>query len=310
MEAFVTSHSGVRGMIFDILRFSLHDGPGIRTTVFLKGCPLSCLWCHNPESQSFRLQLSFSPEKCTDCHECAAVCPTGALQVVDGKLVVRRELCNGCGGCVEECTSGAISIIGREVSVADVMDEVVRDRAYFERSGGGVTISGGEPLAQPRFTVALLRTAKEQGLHTCLDTCGAVHPNRLREALPFTDLFLFDYKATSSERHRALTGVSNELILENLEYLYGKGARIILRCPLVPGVNDASEHLTGIANLAARYPDLEAIHVMPFHNLGRSKAAAIGFDNPLSDLPSADEAMAQEWLDRLDALGCHRCELG
>ena len=310
MEARVTPDLSVRGMVFDVLRFSLHDGPGIRTTVFLKGCPLSCLWCHNPESQSFRLQLSFNEEKCTDCLECAAVCPTGALRVVDGKLVVQRELCSGCGACVDECTTGAISIIGREVTVEEVLDEVMRDRAYFERSGGGLTISGGEPLAQPQFTVALLRAAKEQGLHTCLDTCGAVHPNRLQEALPFTDLFLYDYKASPSTRHRELTGVSNELILANLDYLHARGARIILRCPLVPGINDSAEHLAAIAKLAARYTGLEAIHVMPFHNLGRAKAAAIGFENPLGDLPSADDVMAQEWLDRLRALGCRRCSLG
>ena len=310
MEEPGTYRPDTRGIVFDVLRFSLHDGPGIRTTVFLKGCPLSCLWCHNPESQTFRLQLSFNAERCMNCLDCAEVCTTGALAVVDGRLVVQHDLCTGCGDCVDECTSGALSVIGREVSAEDILNEVERDRPYFDRSGGGLTISGGEPFAQPRFTLALLAAAKERGIHTCVDTSGAIHPRRLQEALPYTDLFLFDYKETSPGRHQMVTGVSNELILENLDYLYEKGARIILRCPLVPGINDTSQHLAGIARIAADYPDLEGVQIMAYHNLGRAKSAAIGVDNPLGDLGSADDATKQEWLDRLHALGCTQCELG
>lgn len=310
MEVSTMHDLDVRGIVFDVLRFSLNDGPGIRTTVFLKGCPLSCLWCHNPESQAFRPQLSVDVDRCVDYVDCAALCPTGALSVVDGRLVVRHELCNGCGACVEECASDAIKIIGREATVNEILDEVERDRAYFERSGGGLTLSGGEPLAQPHFARALLSAAKARGLHTCLDTSGGVHPRRLQEVLPYTDLFLYDYKDTSVTRHRMLTGVSNELILENLDYLYSKGARIILRCPLVPGVNDTSDHLAGIAELAATYPDIESIQIMAYHHLGRGKAAAIGIDDPLQDLPSADDAVKQYWLHRLNVLGCSRCELG
>lgn len=303
-------HASTRGIVFDVLRFSLHDGPGIRTTVFLKGCPLSCLWCHNPESQSFRLQLSFNAENCMNCLDCADICPTGALGVFDGRLAVLHDLCTGCGECVDECTSNALSVIGREVTAEEILDEVERDLPYFERSGGGLTISGGEPLSQPRFALAVLAAAKDRGIHTCLDTSGAVHPRRLQDAIPLTDLFLFDYKATAPGRHQMLTGVSNELILENFGYLYEKGARIILRCPLVPGINDTAFHLAGIAKMAADFPDLEGVHVMPYHNLGRAKAAAIGADNPLGDLASADEATKREWLDQLHALGCTRCEIG
>lgn len=300
----------VRGIVFDVHRFSLHDGPGIRTTVFLKGCPLSCLWCHNPESQAFRPQLSFDPSRCTECLDCAAVCPTGALTVSGESLVVRHDVCSACGACVDACPSGAFSIIGGERTVRDVLDEVERDRAYFDRSRGGLTVSGGEPLAQPHFTRALLEGARRRGLHTCLDTSGAVHPRRLQEVLPYTDLFLYDYKDTSAARHRMFTGVSNELILENLAYLYGKGARIILRCPVVPGANDSPDHLAAIAELAAAYPDLEGVQIMAYHNLGRGKASAIGIHNPMDDLPTADPVMQQAWLDRLHGLGCTRCELG
>ena len=299
-----------RGIVFDVQRSALTDGPGIRTTVFLKGCALSCLWCHNPESQSFRLQLSYDADRCRQCHACAEVCPTGALSVWDGELVVEHDLCNGCGACITECSEEALAIVGREVTAGEIIDEVLRDRPYYERSGGGMTISGGEPLAQPQFAIALLRLAKLHGLHTCLDTSGAVHPRRLQSALQFTDLFLYDYKATHPQVHQHLTGVRNDVVVENLEYLYQKGAEIILRCPLIPGVNDGPSHMKGIADLSRRYPRLRGIEVMPYHNMGRAKADRIGFENPLSNLPSADEATKAAWIGTLHALGCVHAVIG
>lgn len=300
----------VRGMVFDLQRFALTDGPGIRTTIFLKGCPLSCLWCHNPESQSFRPQLSFDPQRCTHCHGCAEVCPNGALTIRNGRLVVNHELCDGCGACVTECPEDAFTIIGREATAGEVLDEVLRDRAYFNRSGGGVTLSGGEPLAQPAFARALLELAKLYGLHTCLDTSGAVHVKRLHDILPFTDLFLYDYKATDSDTHKDLTGVRNEVVLQNLDYLYANGANIILRCPLIAGLNDSADHLEGIANLSRRYPRLRGIEIMAYHNMGRAKAERIGFADPLGTLPSTDESTKLGWLGALHDLGCGQAELG
>jgi pyruvate formate lyase activating enzyme len=192
------------------------------------------------------------------------------------------------------------------MTVDDVLAEVVRDRAYYECSGGGLTLSGGEPLSQPLFALALLERAKHLNLHTCLDTCGAVHPGRLQDALPFVDLFLYDYKATPAGVHARLTGVSNRLIVENLDYLYERGARIILRCPLVPGLNDTTEHLEAIARLSERYPDLLGIEIMAFHDMGKAKAGRVGMVNPLGDLASADEVQKSRWLASLVEMGCER----
>ncbi len=299
-----------RGIVFDLQRFALTDGPGIRTTVFLKGCPLSCLWCHNPESQGFRLQLSYDADRCTQCLECADVCPTAALTVRDGRLHVEHDLCNGCGACVTACPKGALSIIGRESYAGEIIDEVERDRAYFERSGGGLTLSGGEPLAQPDFALALLRIAKDRDLQTCLDTSGAVHPRRLGKVLPYVDVFLFDYKSTDPQVHKDLTGVSNELILENLEYLYSKDAHIVLRCPLIPSINDSRRHLAAIAELSHRFPRLQGIEIMAYHNMGHAKARRIGFEDPLAALSSADEPIKTRWLNTLHEMGCRQAVLG
>ena len=224
----------------------------------------------------------------------------------------RRDFAPGAatGTLTAACPHGALTVIGRTMTVEDVMAEVLRDEAYYRRSGGGLTLSGGEPLAQPAFAVALLRAAKEHGLHTCLDTSGAVSRARIAAAAEVTDLFLYDYKATDPDTHRRLTGVSNELVLDNLEFLYRRGAHVRLRCPLVPGINDTPEHLTGIAALAARYPALEGIEIMPYHDLGRDKGARIGQDYALPDVPTADEATKAGWLDDLHALGCIRARLG
>jgi pyruvate formate lyase activating enzyme len=295
------------GVVFDIQRFALHDGPGIRTTVFLKGCPLQCLWCHNPESQAFSPQLAYDSAVCRSCPACveALVCGVHALDVgpLGNDADCRPE------ACLEACPHGALSVIGREMTVDEVMAEVLRDAPYYGRSGGGLTLSGGEPLAQPSFALALLHAAKAHGLHTCLDTSGAVALRWVAAAAEVTDLFLYDYKATDPAEHRRLTGVSNERILDNLDYLYRHGARVVLRCPLVPGVNDTFEHLAGIAALAARYPKLEAVEVLPYHDLGRDKAARIGRPFALAGVPGADEPTASDWLARLHALGCTRAAL-
>ncbi|HEU5103325.1 MAG TPA: radical SAM protein, partial [Roseiflexaceae bacterium] len=194
--------------------------------------------------------------------------------------------------------------------VASVLDEVLRDAQYYRRSGGGLTLSGGEPLAQFKFTHALLRAAKAHGLHTCLDTSGCADRRKVEAIADDVDLFLYDYKATDPAQHTALTGVPNHRILKNLEYLYSRGAQIVLRCPLIPGLNDTTDHLAGIAALSARYPGLTGVEIMAYHDLGRDKAAHIGYDNPLAGLASADEATKAHWLDTLHELGCVRARLG
>jgi pyruvate formate lyase activating enzyme len=297
-------------MVFDIQRTSLHDGPGIRTAVFLKGCPLHCAWCHNPESQSKDKQISFRPESCAVCGDCVNTCPHGAHLIRAGAHIYDRSLCEQCGDCVETCLYEALKLAGKQMTAGEVMAVILRDRLFYEQSGGGLTISGGEPMLQPEFTLELLKAARVEGIHTCLDTCGWASRNAYEKIMPFVDLFLFDYKATDPDTHKKLTGVSNDLILSNLDFLAGQGASLRLRCPLVPGINATPEHFAGIAALSKRYPQLDGIDLMAYHNVGNAKYERYGLENPLPNLPTTEDATKQAWLESLHALGCEKAALG
>ena len=262
-------------LIFDIEKFAVHDGPGIRTVVFMKGCPLHCLWCHNPESQSFEKEMLFYSGKCTNCGNCAAVCPKSCHAVSEAGHVFERSKCIGCGRCAEKCPEDALKLCGREMSVSEVMAEVMKDQVFYRNSGGGLTLSGGEPLAHFAFTAALLKAAKEAGIHTAVETCGFAPWERIRELLPLVDLWLWDVKA-APEKHEKLTGVPWESIHDNLQKLAGSGAAVMLRCPLVPGINDEDAQLIRIAELAEQLGCVQRIDLEPYHPLGEGKNLALG----------------------------------
>lgn len=285
------------GTVLSIDRCALHDGPGLRTTVFLKGCPLSCLWCHNPESLSFKPELYYLGEKCTSCGTCVAICKNHSID--EGVHSVDRTACNLCGKCVSGCPSSAFEIKGQEMSAQDVMDVVLKDVRFYEQSGGGMTISGGEPFAQFEFTLELLHLAKENGIHTCLETSGYAPSDRMMAILPYTDLFLFDIKESNDENHKKYTGVSQRLIMDNLQAIDESGAKIILRCPIIPICNARDDHFAAIAALANKLGNIIEVNLMPYHPMGASKAARIGRDYPLEDMSFPAEAQITEWVERV-----------
>jgi len=255
-----------RGTVFNLQRYSLHDGPGIRTTVFLKGCPARCWWCHNPESQLAEPELSRSEKGCISCSACLASCPSG----------LAAESCAGCGACAEACPTGSRSLIGNELSVEEVMAGVLKDRFFFEDSGGGVTFSGGEPLCQPEFLKELLTRCRAHGLHSAVDTAGLCPAESLLEVAPLTDLFLFDLKCVDGARHLAGTGVANQGILENLARLSSVHDNIWIRVPVVPGFNDCEEEMRAIARLASATPGVRQLWLLPYHATWTNKPARFG----------------------------------
>jgi pyruvate formate lyase activating enzyme len=293
------------GIVFDIQRFSIHDGPGIRTTVFLKGCPLRCLWCGNPESISPRPQLSYMAERCIGCGACLEVCPEKALaRGAAGKAVLDRPRCTACGKCPAACDPRALEMVGREMTADEVLAVVMRDFEYYRQSGGGLTLSGGDPLFQPDFAAMLLYAAHAAGLHTCVETSGLADWDVLERLHPLVDLWLYDCKETDPERHAKYTGFGNAVILANLRQLHAAGAQIVLRCPMIPGHNARREHLDGIAALVRGLPNLAGVELLPYYDLWRAKLVRLGMTSPLPEtVKPPDRATVQSWQEYLRGQG-------
>ncbi|HEX5643759.1 MAG TPA: glycyl-radical enzyme activating protein [Thermoleophilia bacterium] len=266
---------GVSGRVFDVQRFSLHDGPGIRTVVFLKGCPLRCAWCANPESQRAAPEIAWFENLCALCGRCVEACPHGVVCIDEGRVRTDRRLCAACGACAAACSRGARRLLGRESTVDEVMAEVRRDAPFFRRSGGGVTFSGGEPLSQPEFLVECLRRCRRWGYHTAVETCGQARWEDVAAVAESADLFLYDLKQVDTARHEELTGAGNELILANLERLLGLGAAVTVRVPVIPGANDDRESLAALADFVACHPGVRSVELLPYHPLGAHKYDAL-----------------------------------
>jgi pyruvate formate lyase activating enzyme len=296
--------NGLSGWVFNIQHFSIHDGPGIRTTVFLKGCPLRCLWCDNPESQQLEPQIVFWQERCIHCDVCLSICPQMALEVdAEGNRRLIAERCDLCGRCVEECYAQALEQIGRLMTVAEVLDEVEGDRRFYEQSGGGVTLSGGEPLAQARFSQALLQACHERGIHTAIETSGHGPWAVWQELLPHLDLILYDLKEIDSERHEAMTGVPNQLILDNVRRLARTGKEIIVRRPVIPGYNDSPESIHALARFVKSLGTVEEVNLLPYHRFGRTKYDRLGKEYAMGDRPSLGEGDVAELEEIVSSYG-------
>ncbi len=293
--------------VFNVQRFSLHDGPGIRTTVFLKGCPLSCPWCHNPESRQNRPQIAIQADRCLGCELCAPACPEDIAGPVDPATGTNRPdaSCLGCGSCVEVCPSGARVLLGEEMDSARILAEIERDRPFHEKSGGGVTFSGGEPVANGNAPLLLecLEECGRRSIHRAVDTCGHVTTATLLEVAAQAELILYDLKVMDDQQHRLTVGVGNGRILDNLKILAAEGHEVWIRVPLIPGLTDDEKNLNAVAEFAASLARPCPVHLLPFHAIGRDKYGRLGMDYFLEGLAQAEPALVKKQADLVRRYG-------
>ena len=280
----------MNGRLVETKRFAVHDGPGIRTTLFLKGCSLACRWCHNPETISSHPEIGLVARKCVGCKRCAAACPAEAHVFRDGAHVFDRARCVACGRCVDACLPGALEYYGREFSVEEAVAAVLEDRTFYAQSGGDCTLSGGEPLLQAEFCAAVCKRSREAGIHCAIDTSGAVPWESFETLLPQVALFLYDLKDLNDRRHRECTGFSNRLILENLRRLSSCDVPIEVRIPLIPGINDADTDLQAAGEFVHGLANITAVRLLPYNGLARSKYEAVGRPDTMPDAPTPDPA--------------------
>lgn len=273
------------GVVFNIQKFSVNDGPGIRTVVFLKGCPLRCRWCANPESQLTKVQVLWDCKKCIGCHHCMETCPKKAISLKEDAIIIDHKQCNGCRKCVEECPGHALKTEGETKTVQEVIDVVMQDLPFYEESGGGMTLSGGEMLTQPVFAKELYKAAKEEGLHTACETTGYTSPDIFQKVIEDIDYLLFDMKHWNSDMHQKYTGVNNDLILENMKYAISIGKEVLPRTPVIPDFNDSLEDAKGLSE-KLKYVGAKRVQLLPFHQFGENKYEMLNEDYFYKDTPA------------------------
>lgn len=288
------------GVVTNIQRFSIHDGPGIRTTVFMKGCNLRCFWCHNPETLAPKPEIQFFPERCIGCGSCFKVCPEGAHVLVDGQHVFQRERCVGCGTCANNCFSEALLLVGEVKTHEQVVAEILRDKAFYETSEGGVTLSGGEPLLQLQFSYDILAACRAEGIQTAIETAANLPWERIASILPVVDIVMMDIKVLDSDHHRECTTVPNERILANAVKLSQQPQPLLIRTPIVPGVNDNKEEVGKIAAFISKFPNLMYYELLPFHPMATSKYDSLGIDYRARNL----KRPTVELMDELTEYAC------
>jgi len=293
------------GMVFNIQRFSIEDGPGIRTTVFMKGCPLRCVWCHNPEGLERRKQLMWFDVRCIGARDCLEACPVGALELTGDGMVIDREKCDGCGLCQVACPAGAIEVVGRESTAREAFDEVVRDEAFYRNSGGGLTVSGGEPTMQPRFVAELMGLCREAGIPTALDTCGYTSGDALERLLALSDMALLDLKLMDEARHRELAGVDLAPVLESARAITRSGTPLWVRTPVIPGCTDSEENIRAIAAfIKDELSTVERWDLLSFNNTCGSKYQRLGMKWELEGAPLIEKERMEGLARLAEEAGC------
>ena len=290
-----------KAFIFNKQKYNMYDGPGVRTLVFFKGCPLRCKWCSNPEGLERKYQIMFKPTTCVSCGSCVPVCPQKIHSISSsGEHIIDRSIdCIGCGQCVEACIPDALKIAGEQVPISELLEYVEQDRAFYDQSGGGVTLGGGEVTSQPEAAINLLQACKQEGLHTAIETCGYTKKETILRFAEYVDLFLFDLKHIDPDRHFELTGVRNEMILENLEELIMKRNHVKVRMPMLKGINDSEAEIRGVIEFLKpfrEFKNFEGIDLLPYHKLGVNKYVQLGMDYPIEGDPNLDDAD----LDRIE----------
>jgi pyruvate formate lyase activating enzyme len=291
------------GTIFDIVKYSTHDGPGIRTAVFFKGCPLHCWWCHNPEGQLSAAQLVYREERCIRCFSCVEACPNHAITILEGIPTLLRNACKLSGMCIRACQTKAREMAGKKVKVSEVMAEIEKDTVFYDESGGGVTFSGGEPFMQPAFLQSLLEACSERKIHTAVETCGFMESETLLNSGSYVDLYLYDLKVIDNETHRRFTGSSNEIILKNLRDLSQVHDQIIIRFPLIPGVNDDEANVLRLGELVSSLGSVREIDVLPYHDLGIEKYKRLGMVNKMPKVEPPSVSRMGGIVEKLERFG-------